>query len=138
MALDEKKKLDLSRPAAELAREDKDFSAFLAELGFTELPADKTVSELAADAGISPSIVSLSLEAAGYDIGGYVAPSDGFQSPLPAVFGALFGKRSESSEEIAASSGAPMLTHMEAAVHRAQQEGVLPKDSDGTNHYPHR
>ena len=127
------KKLDLSQPVADLAKDDPHLSSLLVEMGFSELPEHKTLAELASEEGISASIIAFSLEAAGYDLGGYVAPSDGFNSPLPQVFDALFAKRDPQVDAAVAASGAPMMAHMEAAVNRAQKDGILPSDVHSAN-----
>lgn len=131
----EKRVLDLAKPLGELLEVNEDLRQTLIELGFEELPAERTIPELAKDAGVDLSVIAFALEASGYDVQGYEPEDDGYESPLPDMLSVLFDNsyRGESLPDAPLPGGeaAPMLANLEMAIRRAQQDGTLPKDPAG-------
>lgn len=128
----EKRTLDLAKPLGELLEGNEGLRQTLIELGFEELPAERTIPELAKDAGVDLSVIAFALEASGYDVQGYEPEDDGYESTLPDMLSVLFDNsyRGESLPDAPLPGGeaAPMLANLEMAIRRAQQDGTLPKD----------
>ena len=123
---DEARMLDVSRPVDELVGENPGLEGILAELGFEDLPADKTLPESAEGLGVEFSVVSMALLASGYDVTGYVPRDSGYKSPLPDMLSVLFDNSYE-GEGLPDASTAPMFANMEMAIRRAQESGKLPR-----------
>lgn len=125
---DEAQTLDVSRPVGELVEEHSGLGGILAELGFEDLPADRTLPEIAEGLGVEFSVVSMALLASGYDVTGYVPEDSGYKSPLPDMLSALFDNsyEGEGLPDASAAQG-PLFANMEMAIRRAQESGKLPK-----------
>lgn len=123
----QEKRVDLARSVAELAR-DAEVASILADMGF-DLSSERTLPELAAEAGVDLSIVGMALSAAGYELEGYVPTEDAKNSPLESIIQEL-----SHAEPLAAgaSSVDPMVANIEGAIRRAQQDGTLPKDGEAS------
>ena len=118
--------LDVSRPVGELVGENPGLKGILDELGFEDLPADRTLPEVTKGLGVEFSVVSMALLASGYEVTGYVPEDSGYTSPLPDMLGALFDD-SYRDEGLPDASAAPMFANMERAIRRAQESGRLPR-----------
>lgn len=123
----DEKRVDLARSVAELAQ-DAEVASILADMGF-DLSSERTLPELAAEAGVDLSIVGMALSAAGYELEGYVPTEDAKNSPLESIIQEL-----SHAEPLAAgaSSVDPMVANIEGAIRRAQQDGTLPKDGEAS------
>lgn len=122
------KVVDVSVELARTLEAQPKVEGILRELGFEELPGDKTILEVCADAGVDPSIVTLALAAEGFETRGYVSEDGGVAAKtFENVLSALFDPTSTLMPN-ASPSQAPMLNHMEAAIRRAQDRGDLPKE----------
>ena len=105
------KVVDVSVELARTLKAQPAVEGLLRELGFEDLPGDRTILQICEDVGVDPSIVTLALAAEGFETRGY----------------ALFDPTSTLMPD-ASSSQAPMFSHMEAAIRRAQDRGDLPKE----------
>lgn len=123
----QEKRVDLARSVEELAQ-DAEVASILADMGF-DLSSERTLPELAAEAGVDLSIVGMALSAAGYELEGYVPTEDAKNSPLESIIQEL-----SHAEPLAAgaSSVDPMVANIEGAIRRAQQDGTLPKDGEAS------
>ena len=122
------KVVDVSVELARTLEAQPKVEGILRELGFEELPGDKTILEVCTDAGVDPSIVMLALAAEGFETRGYVSEDAGVAAKtFENVLSALFDPTSTLMPN-ASPSQAPMLNHMEAAIRRAQDRGDLPKE----------
>lgn len=122
------KVVDVSVELARTLEAQPKVEGILRELGFEELPGDKTILEVCTDAGVDPSIVMLALAAEGFETRGYVSEDGGVAAKtFENVLSALFDPTSTLMPN-ASPSQAPMLNHMEAAIRRAQDRGDLPKE----------
>ena len=116
---------DLTKPLGEALTDLPQAASLLHDIGFEDLPADRSLAQLCADEGIAPSIVLMALESSGVQTEGYVPDETSTEASkkLDEVMNVLFG---DPDEDLAPSS-APMFAHMHMAVKRAQQEGILPE-----------
>jgi hypothetical protein len=122
------KPLDLNRPIAELVEQYPELPGLLAEMGLENLDSTKSIAQTAEDLGVELSVIAMALQMSGFDVQGYVPSDDGYQSPLGDVLSVLFDN-SYHGEPLPTTSGSgPMVSHMEMAIRRAQEEGRLPKD----------
>lgn len=119
---EEHKTVNLALPVAELASADADVAALLGEMGF-DTSSERTLSELAEEAGVDLSIVGMALGASGYEIEGYVPTEDAKNSPLESLITEL---SQAEPLEVGAGSVDPMVLNMEYAIRRAQANGELP------------
>ncbi|MEE8704541.1 MAG: hypothetical protein SOH58_05985 [Olsenella sp.] len=119
--------VDLGWTLAELVRRRPEAGELLDELGFGDLDGDRTLAELARDAGVDLSIVGMALGAAGFDVVGYEPTEDAKNDPLEA----LVQQMSRTEHAAPGSSVDPMVERMEYAIKRAQQDGTLPTEGDG-------
>lgn len=123
------KTIDFAATYGELARQVPELEGYLQELGLTELDADKTIPEIADAAGIAPAIIVMALETDGLSVEGYEPDDSGAGQILDDVLGHFFGNDDSDDDIKQQASAGPMFSHMEAAIHRAQREGVLPDDA---------
>ena len=123
----EARTLDVSRPVGELVGENPGLGGILAELGFEDLPADRTLPAIAEGLGVEFSVVSMALMASGYDVTGYVPEDSGYRSPLPDMLSVLFDNSHGGAGLSGASTAGPLFANMEMAIRRAQESGRLPK-----------
>lgn len=116
---------DLSKPLGEALTELPQAEAILHEIGFEDLPADRSLAQLCDQEGVAPSIVLMALESSGIQTEGYVPDDTSTEASkkLDEVMNVLFG---DPDEDLAASN-APMFAHMQMAVKRAQKNGTLPQ-----------
>lgn len=121
MAENNARVVDLTQTFGQLVADNAELAAFLAEMGFEDVDAAKTLPQAAAEAGVDLSIVAMALGAAGYDVEGYVPTEDAKNSPLESIITEL------ANSEPAEASADPMVAHMEYAIRRAQNRGDLPK-----------
>lgn len=121
---EDQKTVDLTRPVAELATNDADVASVLAEMGF-DTSSERTLPELAEEAGVDLSIVGMALGASGYEVQGYVPTEDAKNSPLESLINEL---AQAEPLEVGAGSMDPMVLNMEYAIRRAQKNGELPAD----------
>lgn len=120
--------IDLTKTIGELVANEPGLADSLREIGFEELPADKTIPEVAREADVETSVIAFALEASGYDVQGF--ESDGFVSPLPEIVGRFFLPDEDTRVPVmaeGADSASSLIAHMETAIRRAQEEGDLPK-----------
>ena len=124
---DEQQVLDLGRTVAALVGDYPQRAGLLDERGFEGADGASTIPQLTEEAGVDLSIVAMALEASGFDVQGFKAePWDG-DGMLTEAFSHIFGLDEGADEPPAsASSAAPMMAHMEAAIRRAQRKGELP------------
>ena len=122
------KVVDVSVELARTLEAQPAVEGLLRELGFEDLPGDRTILQICEDAGVDPSIVTLALAAEGFETRGYVSEDGGVAAKtFENVLSALFDPTSTLMPD-ASSSQAPMFSHMEAAIRRAQDRGDLPKE----------
>ena len=122
------KVVDVSVELARTLEAQPAVEGLLRELGFEDLPGEKTILQICEDAGVDPSIVTLALAAEGFETRGYVSDDGGVAAKtFENVLSALFDPTSTLMPD-ASSSQAPMFSHMEAAIRRAQDRGDLPKE----------
>lgn len=126
--------LDLTRPLADLVAAHPDLKGLLAEMGIEDVPAGKTLSEVARELGIDSSILVFTIEASGYEVEGFVPddrePVDGV---LPEILSGLFADREYDPRPVdnmiheaqMANENESMYARMEEAVRRAEREGRL-------------
>ena len=119
--------LDLTKTIGELVSADPSLTESLTDIGFEDLPSDKTIPELSRAAGVETSVVALALEAFGYDVQNFESDDD-FVNPLPEILGRFFspddGETPVMSE--GTDSASTLVSHMEDAIRRAQEKGNLP------------
>lgn len=122
------KVVDVSVELARTLEAQPAVEGLLRELGFEDLPGEKTILQICEDAGVDPSIVTLALAAEGFETRGYVSDDGGVAAKtFENVLSALFDPTSTLMPD-GSSSQAPMFSHMEAAIRRAQDRGDLPKE----------
>ena len=122
------KVVDVSVELARTLEAQPAVEGLLRELGFEDLPGDRTILQSCEDAGGDPSIVSLALAAEGFETRGYASGDGGVAAKtFENVLSALFDPTSTLMPD-GSSSQAPMFSHMEAAIRRAQDRGALPKE----------
>lgn len=122
------KVVDVSVELARTLETQPAVEGLLRELGFEDLPGDRTILQICEDAGVDPSIVTLALAAEGFETRGYASGDGGVAAKtFENVLSALFDPTSTLMPD-GSSSQAPMFSHMEAAVRRAQDRGDLPKE----------
>ena len=122
------KVVDVSVELARTLEAQPAVEGLLRELGFEDLPGEKTILQICEDAGVDPSIVTLALAAEGFETRGYVSEDGGVAAKtFENVLSALFDPTSTLMPD-GSSSQAPMFSHMEAAIRRAQDRGDLPKE----------
>lgn len=122
------KVVDVSVELARTLEAQPAVEGLLRELGFEDLPGEKTILQICEDAGVDPSIVTLALAAEGFETRGYASGDGGVAAKtFENVLSALFDPTSTLMPD-ASSSQAPMFSHMEAAIRRAQDRGDLPKE----------
>lgn len=122
------KVVDVSVELARTLETQPAVEGLLRELGFEDLPGDRTILQICEDAGIDPSIVTLALAAEGFETRGYASGDGGVAAKtFENVLSALFDPTSTLMPD-GSSSQAPMFSHMEAAIRRAQDRGDLPKE----------
>ncbi|MGI6230111.1 MAG: hypothetical protein ACOYJL_04260 [Tractidigestivibacter sp.] len=123
------KPLDLTRTLDELEKSYPELSGQLAELGFESPDVSKTIPELALEADVDISIIAFALQMDDYDVQNYEPADKDYKSPLGDIVSVLFDGTYLGEPLPQTSSSAPMLSHMEMAIRRAQEEGKLPKDN---------
>lgn len=122
------KVVDVSVELARTLEAQPAVEGLLRELGFEDLPGEKTILQICEDAGVDPSIVTLALAAEGFETRGYASGDGGVAAKtFENVLSALFDPTSTLMPD-GSSSQAPMFSHMEAAIRRAQDRGDLPKE----------
>lgn len=122
------KVVDVSVELARTLETQPAVEGLLRELGFEDLPGDRTILQICEDAGVDPSIVTLALAAEGFETRGYASGDGGVAAKtFENVLSALFDPTSTLMPG-GSSSQAPMFSHMEAAIRRAQDRGDLPKE----------
>lgn len=122
------KVVDVSVELARTLQTQPAVEGLLRELGFEDLPGDRTILQICEDAGVDPSIVTLALAAEGFETRGYASGDGGVAAKtFENVLSALFDPTSTLMPD-GSSSQAPMFSHMEAAIRRAQDRGDLPKE----------
>jgi len=122
------KVVDVSVELARTLKAQPAVEGLLRELGFEDLPGDRTILQICEDAGVDPSIVTLALAAEGFETRGYASGDGGVAAKtFENVLSALFDPTSTLMPD-GSSSQAPMFSHMEAAIRRAQDRGDLPKE----------
>ena len=122
------KVVDVSAELARTLETQPAVEGLLRELGFEDLPGDRTILQICEDAGVDPSIVTLALAAEGFETRGYASGDGGVAAKtFENVLSALFDPTSTLMPD-GSSSQAPMFSHMEAAIRRAQDRGDLPKE----------
>lgn len=122
------KVVDVSVELARTLEAQPAVEGLLRELGFEDLPGDRTILQICEDAGVDPSIVTLALAAEGFETRGYASGDGGVAAKtFENVLSALFDPTSTLMPD-GSSSQAPMFSHMEAAIRRAQDRGDLPKE----------
>lgn len=122
------KVVDVSVELARTLEAQPAVEGLLRELGFEDLPGDRTILQICEDAGVDPSIVTLALAAEGFETRGYASGDGGVAAKtFENVLSALFDPTSTLMPD-GFSSQAPMFSHMEAAIRRAQDRGDLPKE----------
>ena len=122
------KVVDVSVELARTLETQPAVEGLLRELGFEDLPGEKTILQICEDAGVDPSIVTLALAAEGFETRGYASGDGGVAAKtFENVLSALFDPTSTLMPD-GSSSQAPMFSHMEAAIRRAQDRGDLPKE----------
>ena len=122
------KVVDVSVELARTLEAQPAVEGLLRELGFEDLPGEKTILQICEDAGVDPSIVTLALAAEGFETRGYASDDGGVAAKtFENVLSALFDPTSTLMPD-GSSSQAPMFSHMEAAIRRAQDRGDLPKE----------
>lgn len=121
------KRLDLALTVGKLEEQYPELEALLTEIGIENPDPEKTIPELASDLGVELSVIAMALQMSGYEVEGYVPSNDGYKSPLGDIMSVLFEGTYHGEELPQSDSTAPMLSHMEMAILRAQQEGRLPK-----------
>lgn len=122
------KVVDVSVELARTLETQPAVEGLLRELGFEDLPGDRTILQICKDAGVDPSIVTLALAAEGFETRGYASGDGGVAAKtFENVLSALFDPTSTLMPD-GSSSQAPMFSHMEAAIRRAQDRGDLPKE----------
>ena len=122
------KVVDVSVELARTLETQPAVEGLLRELGFEDLPGDRTILQICEDAGVDPSIVTLALAAEGFETRGYASGDGGVAAKtFENVLSALFDPTSTLMPD-GSSSQAPMFSHMEAAMRRAQDRGDLPKE----------
>ncbi|MGN8689578.1 hypothetical protein ACTND8_06700 [Atopobiaceae bacterium HCP3S3_F7] len=119
--------IDLGWTPRELVRRYPEAGDLVGELGLADLDGDRTLADLARDAGIDLSIVGMALGAAGYDVVGYEPTEDAKNDPLEA----LVQQMSRTEHAAPGSSVDPMVQRMEYAIRRAQEDGTLPATDGG-------
>lgn len=123
MAEEQERAVDLTKPVADLSQ-DAELAGILKEMGF-DPESERTIPELAEEAGVDLSIVGMALSAAGYEVRGYVPTEDAKNSPLEGLIEELSQAEPLSA---GASSVDPMVLNIEYAIKRAQRDGTLPPD----------
>ncbi|SDR77562.1 hypothetical protein [Parafannyhessea umbonata] len=122
------KVVDVSVELARTLETQPAVEGLLRELGFEDLPGDRSILQICEDAGVDPSIVTLALAAEGFETRGYASGDGGVAAKtFENVLSALFDPTSTLMPD-GSSSQAPMFSHMEAAIRRAQDRGDLPKE----------
>ena len=122
------KVVDVSVELARTLETQPAVEGLLRELGFEDLPGDRTILQICEDAGVDPSIVTLALAAEGFETRGYASGDGGVAAKtFENVLNALFDPTSTLMPD-GSSSQAHMFSHMEAAIRRAQDRGDLPKE----------
>lgn len=130
----DEKKLDVTLPVDQIVVVHPEVGDLLAEMGFDEVPAGRTLIELARDAEVSPSVLVFALEASGFEVEGYQAPAeDQFANPMAQVVENMFNDRPYDpsvferaiAEMESATPSSPMFQRMEDAIRRAEAEGRL-------------
>lgn len=118
------KRVDLTKSVADLVGGDGELTGILGDMGF-DTASERTLPELAEEAGVDLSIVGMALAASGYEVEGYVPTEDAKNSPLEDLINELSQAEPLST---GASSVDPMVLNMEYAIRRAQKNGELPTD----------
>lgn len=123
------KTIDLTKTIGELTEADPGLVGALAELGLEDLPGDVTLIALCQENDIDLALVSMALEAGGYEVVGYEpTPQAGSTgAELLEALARLFSDDDDGAPTAAVASVDPMVAHIEAAVRRAEREGRLPR-----------
>ncbi len=126
--------LDLSLPLADLVAAHPELKDLLAEMGIEDVPAGKTLPEIASELDVDSSILVFSLEASGYEVAGYVPEErEPVDSIMPDILSGLFTDREYDPRPVdnmihearMANENQSMYARMEEAVRRAEREGRL-------------
>lgn len=126
--------LDLSLPLADLVAAHPELKDLLAEMGIEDVPAGKTLTEIASELDVDSSILVFSLEASGYEVAGYVPEErEPVDSVVPDILSGLFADREYDPRPVdnmihearMANENQSMYARMEEAVRRAEREGRL-------------
>lgn len=126
--------LDLALPLADLVAAHPELKDLLAEMGIEDVPAGKTLTEIARELDVDSSILVFSLEASGYEVAGYVPEErEPVDSVVPDILSGLFADREYDPRPVdnmihearMANENQSMYARMEEAVRRAEREGRL-------------
>ena len=126
--------LDLALPLADLVAAHPELKDLLAEMGIEDVPAGKTLTEIARELDVDSSILVFSLEASGYEVAGYVPEErEPVDSVVPDILSGLFADREYDPRPVdnmihearMANENQSMYARMEEAVRRAKREGRL-------------
>lgn len=126
--------LDLALPLADLVTAHPELKDLLAEMGIEDVPAGKTLTEIARELDVDSSILVFSLEASGYEVAGYVPEErEPVDSVVPDILSGLFADREYDPRPVdnmihearMANENQSMYARMEEAVRRAEREGRL-------------
>lgn len=126
--------LDLALPLADLVTAHPELKDLLAEMGIEDVPAGKTLTEIARELDVDSSILVFSLEASGYEVAGYTPEErEPVDSVVPDILSGLFADREYDPRPVdnmihearMANENQSMYARMEEAVRRAEREGRL-------------
>ena len=103
-------------------------------MGIEDVPAGKTLTEIARELDVDSSILVFSLEASGYEVAGYTPEErEPVDSVVPDILSGLFADREYDPRPVdnmihearMANENQSMYARMEEAVRRAEREGRL-------------
>lgn len=119
--------IDLSLTVGELMAAHPKLSEAMAEFGLEGLDPASTVPDVLKGLDVDPSLVVTALQSMGYEVTGFTPEANPYASQVGAVLDALFNGDDEA--RVSTTSVDPMMANIEAAVRRAEKEGVLPTAS---------
>lgn len=118
-----KEVLDLSLTVGELLEAHPKLKDMMGEFGVEDVDTSSTVPEVLKGMDVDPSLVVTALQSMGYEVTGFTPEANPYAAQIGSVIDALF---SNDDDRASVASADPMMANIEAAVRRAEKNGVLP------------
>lgn len=122
--------LDFTQTVGELLEAHPKLKEAMAEFGLENIDPSSTVPEALKGLDVDPQLVVTALQTFGYEVTGFTPEANPYLGQIGTVIDALFN-----NDDTRASSTSvdPMMANIEAAVRRAEKNGILPTNTRDEN-----